>query len=455
MTESRDRSALQVSDFDFDLPAELIAQQPPAERGTSRMLILDRVTGNLEDRHFTDLPSLLNPGDLLILNDSRVLPARLYARRTTTRGKQESTGQIEVFLTQPEAAENPSSQQWKALVKPGRKIQVGDQLEFLSEGSGSIQPSNKLEFPSERSGSTHPLNKLESLSEKSGSFQPMNQPELHAEGAGAFQPLDDLDFRTEGAGAFRPLNLPPTREGFSPGKPILRAEVIARGEFGERTLRFDPVANFYEALDQIGHMPLPPYIKRDDATADQARYQTVFADQRGSVAAPTAGLHFTPEIMKAIEARGVEIQKITLHVGLGTFAPLRVETVADIHLHSERYTLPAITAQALNKAKSEGRRIVAVGTTAVRTLEHVTRQSQGLPLQPHSGETSIFISPGHSFQLVNAMLTNFHLPKSSLLMLVSAFAGRENGRAQVLNAYRHAVQERYRFFSYGDCMFLS
>lgn len=381
---------LRVSDFDFALPEELIAQQPPTERGTSRMLVLNRSLpqgeASLADLHFTDLPALLNPGDLLILNDSRVIPARLYAHRTNARGKQEPSGLIEVLLTHPDGAGN-----WKALVRPGRKVRNGDRLEFFAEG----------------------------------------------------------------AGAFRPLNQPQASEGFSPGtrEPLLCAEVTASGEFGERTLRFAPVEDFFAVLDQIGHMPLPPYIRRDDATTDHERYQTVFATERGSVAAPTAGLHFTPSILEAIAARGVEIAKLTLHVGLGTFAPLRVERVDEIRLHSERYTLPAATADALNRARAEGRRIVAVGTTAVRTLEHCAlaeqTKSNGL-IQPHSGETSIFISPGFQFRLVNAMLTNFHLPKSSLLMLVSAFAGRE----RVLEAYAHAVREHYRFFSYGDCMFL-
>jgi S-adenosylmethionine:tRNA ribosyltransferase-isomerase len=355
---------LTVADFDFHLPEELIAQQPPAERGTSRMLVVDRTTGALTDCLFTDLPSRLNPGDLLVLNDSRVIPARLYARRANSRGKQEATGQIEVLLTSPDAEGT-----WTALVRPGRKVRAGDILEF---------------------------------------------PNLSHE-------------------------------------VVLTAEVLAAGEFGERTLRFEPVTDFYAALEQIGHMPLPPYIKRDDANADRERYQTVFAHEKGSVAAPTAGLHFTPEILAEIAARGVEVAKVTLHVGLGTFAPLRVEKLSEIHLHRERYTLSAETAEAINRAKREGRRIVAVGTTTVRTLEHVAQAANGLPLEAHSGETSIFLQPGHEFQLVSAMLTNFHLPQSSLLMLVSAFAGRE----RVLAAYEHAVRERYRFFSYGDCMFLS
>jgi S-adenosylmethionine:tRNA ribosyltransferase-isomerase len=383
---------LRVADFDFALPEELIAQQPPAERGTSRMLVLNRALPkgepSLTDRTFADLPSLLNPGDLLVLNDSRVIPARLYARRVTPRGKQEPSGQIEVLLTHPDAEGN-----WSALVRPGRKVRIGDQLEFFAEEASA----------------------------KERAFRPLNQPQANA--------------------------------GFSPGsrEPLLRGEVLSSGEFGERTLRFSAVEDFFAVLDQIGHMPLPPYIKRDDATADRERYQTVFAAQRGSVAAPTAGLHFTPSVLEAIAARGVEIAELTLHVGLGTFAPLRVERVDQIHLHSERYTLPTATAEALNRAQAERRRIVAVGTTAVRTLEHCAQTSQGRPLEPHTGETSIFISPGFQFRLVCAMLTNFHLPQSSLLMLVSAFAGRE----RVLEAYAHAVRESYRFFSYGDCMFIA
>jgi S-adenosylmethionine:tRNA ribosyltransferase-isomerase len=375
---------LRVADFDFHLPEELIAQQPPAARGASRMLVLNRADNSLADSSFTDLPSLLNPGDLLVLNDSRVIPARLYAHRVTSRGKQEPSGQIEVLLTSQDGAGN-----WNALVRPGRKVRPGDHLEFYAEG----------------------------------------------------------------AGAFRPLNQPQAQRGFSPGnrEPLLRAEVLSTGEFGARLLQFAPVEDFFAILEQIGHMPLPPYIKRDDATADRERYQTVFAAQRGSVAAPTAGLHFTSPILESIRARGVEIVKLTLHVGLGTFAPLRVDRLDQIHLHSERYTLPAATAECLNRAQAEGRRIVAVGTTAVRTLEHCAQTAQRHPLEPHTGETSIFISPGHQFRLVNAMLTNFHLPQSSLIMLVSAFAGRE----RVLEAYAHAVRNKYRFFSYGDCMFLA
>ncbi|HUA91133.1 MAG TPA: tRNA preQ1(34) S-adenosylmethionine ribosyltransferase-isomerase QueA [Terracidiphilus sp.] len=354
---------LRVSDFDFDLPEELIAQQPPAERGQSRMLVLNRTTGAFQDSSFSTLPSLLKPGDLLVLNDSRVIPARLYARRTLVRERERPTGRIEVMLTEP-AGRN----RWRALVRPGRKVAIGERLVFPA----------------------------------------------------------------------------PT------GEIALEAEVLERGPFGERLLRFEPVDDFFAAIDRIGHIPLPPYIRRDDVASDRERYQTVFAHERGSVAAPTAGLHFTNEMLQALTATGVEVAQITLHVGLGTFAPLHVERVREVHLHRERYTLSASTADAINRAVADGRRIVAVGTTAVRTLESVAFRAQGRALEPHSGETEIFIAPGFPFRLVGGLLTNFHLPQSSLLMLVSAFAGREH----VLVAYRHAVEARYRFFSYGDCMFI-
>jgi S-adenosylmethionine:tRNA ribosyltransferase-isomerase len=356
---------LRVDDFNFDLPQELIAQEPPLERGQSRMLVMNRASGVLNDAKFANFPSLLKPGDLLVLNDTRVIPARLYARRTLLREHEKPTGRIEVLLTEP-AGEHL----WRALVKPGRKVAIGEVLTF-PDSDGTI---------------------------------------------------------------------------------ALQAEVLERGDFGERLLRFAPVDDFFDILDSIGHMPLPPYIRRDDEAADRKRYQTVFAwGERGSVAAPTAGLHFTQRTLTELAARGVEIARVTLHVGLGTFAPLRVETLDEVRLHRERYTLPADTADAVNRAVREGRRIVAAGTTVVRTLEHCALEAAGGELQPHSGVTEVFISPGFDFRLVGGLLTNFHLPQSSLLMLVSAFAGRES----VLAAYRHAVQHKYRFFSYGDCMFLS
>lgn len=355
---------LRVADFDYSLPEELIAQQPPAERGASRMLVMDRETGALQDSTFAELPSFLRPGDLLVLNDSRVIPARLYARRTLRRERELPTGRIEVMLTEP-AGEN----RWRALVRPGRKIAIGERLVFPGQD----------------------------------------------------------------------------------GKILLEAEVLERGEFGERLLEFVPVDDFFAVLDQIGHTPLPPYVHRDDASADRERYQTVFARKRGSVAAPTAGLHFTSQMLQALGSNGIEIARITLHVGLGTFAPLRVERVNEVRLHRERYTIDAETAEAINRAAAEDRRIVAVGTTVVRTLESAALGTPDGRIKPHSGTTEIFISPGFKFHLVNALLTNFHLPQSSLLMLVSAFARRE----QVLSAYGHAVRQQYKFFSYGDCMFLS
>jgi S-adenosylmethionine:tRNA ribosyltransferase-isomerase len=247
--------------------------------------------------------------------------------------------------------------------------------------------------------------------------------------------------------------------------PLLTAEVIASGPFGERTLRFAPVSDFHAALARIGHMPLPPYIRRDqalqaDSAEDRERYQTVYSRQPGSAAAPTAGLHFTPEVLAALRARGVEIQYITLHVGLGTFQPVRVSRLADIRLHSERYTLPTETAGALNRALREGRRVVAVGTTTTRVLEHIAAQASPNPLhlEPHSGSTSIFLGPGHRFRIVGGLLTNFHLPESTLLMLVAAFAGTrtgpEAGLRTILDAYAHAIRQGYRFYSYGDCMLL-
>ena len=242
-----------------------------------------------------------------------------------------------------------------------------------------------------------------------------------------------------------------TGEQLTFGDNILNAEVIAHGEFGERTIRFEPVADFYGALEKLGHMPLPPYIHRQDEAADRGRYQTVYANERGSVAAPTAGLHFTPQILQKIREKGVQIEHVTLHVGLGTFQPVRVAKVEDIHLHTERYTLPHSTAEAVNSAKRERRRVIAAGTTTVRTLEHCASVARDGRLEPHSGATNIFISPGYKFQIVDALLTNFHLPQSTLLMLVGAFGGCE----QVLAAYNHAVEAGYRFFSYGDCMFLS
>ncbi len=370
MTEVR------VSDFHFDLPEELIAQTPPAIRGSSRMLVLDRANGGFRDDHFRNLPQHLRPGDLLILNDSRVLPARLFATRAglhTQSNSPEPTGRIEVLLTQQLAEQYPGENVWSALVRPSRKVQPGEYLHFAAPGES---------------------------------------------------------------------------------EPLLRAEVLDSAEFGERTLRFEPAPLFHAIIDRIGHIPLPPYIHRPkeapDQPEDRERYQTVYCCQPGSAAAPTAGLHFTPEMLTTLGERGVQIETVTLHVGLGTFQPVRAEVLSEIKLHAEHYTLPEATAAAINVARREGRRVIAAGTTTTRTLEHCAQLADGAAFVAHSGQTSVFLSPGYKFRIIDGLITNFHLPQSTLLMLVSAFAGKD----AVLAAYAHAVREQYRFFSYGDCMLL-
>jgi S-adenosylmethionine:tRNA ribosyltransferase-isomerase len=360
-----------VSDFHFHLPDELIAQEPLAARDSSRMLHLLRASGHYSDRQFHDLPTLLQPGDLLVFNNTRVFPARLYGRRKGAHAQAVSQhnpaarnflqGRVEVFLTR-QLSSSPND--WECLVRPGRKIGVGEHLLF---------------------GDHHEL----------------------------------------------------------------QAEVLARAGFGERHIRFQPIEDFYSVLDRIGHVPLPPYISRPDSSRDRDRYQTVYAQGRGSVAAPTAGLHFTAEILDRIRHRGVETTEITLHVGLGTFQPIRVERVEDHKIHSESYSISPAAASAINQALRDSRRVVAVGTTTVRTLEHAIRCG-GQTISPGAASADLFIYPGHEFKVVKAMLTNFHLPQSSLLMLVSAFAGKENA----LRAYDHAVTQRYRFYSYGDCMLI-
>jgi S-adenosylmethionine:tRNA ribosyltransferase-isomerase len=354
---------MNLSDFDYPLPEERIAQRPLEDRAASRMLVLHRSERRWEDRAFRDLPEYLRPGDCLVLNDSRVFRARLYGRRAGVHAlpigrknparKEYLHGQVEVFLLRPEAA---NSRQWQVLVHPGRKVKTAERILF-DEG--------------------------------------------------------------------------------------LEAEVIARGAYGERTLRFDYSGDLYEKFNRIGHVPLPPYIKRGDEPFDVARYQTVFASQPGSVAAPTAGLHFTPEILEACRAAGADVAYVTLHVGLGTFQPVRAERVEEHRLHAERFELSPENAARMRAAE----RLVAVGTTSVRTLETAARSGA---LDAAGGDTDIYIYPGFEFRATGAMLTNFHLPRSSLLLLVSAFAGRDF----VLEAYHHAVECGYRFYSYGDCMLI-
>lgn len=346
------------ADFQFELPPELIAQQPPPERSGARMLVVDRREGRWRDAAFADFPSFLGPGDALTLNNTRVLPARLFGRRAGRAGAagQPPTARVETLLLEP-VSQSPL--RWTALVKPGRKIDIGERIVY-DEG--------------------------------------------------------------------------------------LEARVVERGERGSRTLEFQPAGRFFEIVDRIGHLPLPPYIQRQDGEIDRARYQTVYSKDRGSAAAPTAGLHFTPEILEAVRSRGAATVEITLHVGLGTFQSIDDDVDVLAHkLHAERFEMTADAAAALNAAK----RIVAVGTTSTRTLEHAIRLGRG-SFEAASGRTDLFIYPGFEFQAVGALLTNFHLPGSTLLMLVSAFAGKE----LILAAYRHAVEQRYRFFSYGDCMLI-
>jgi S-adenosylmethionine:tRNA ribosyltransferase-isomerase len=360
-----------VSDFHYDLPDELIAQEPLADRAGSRLLRLEAATGRFEDRRVREFPQLLRPSDLLVLNNSRVFPARLYGHRGGLRAQPVSPrnpaardflrGRVEVLLTR-HLREDPN--EWQCLVRPGRKIGVGEHLFFGDQDE-------------------------------------------------------------------------------------LRAEVTGRGSFGERTIRFEPVDNFFAHVDKAGHVPLPPYIARPDSVSDRERYQTVYARERGSVAAPTAGLHFTAEILERIRGRGIETAEITLHVGLGTFQPVRVEQVEEHRLHSEAYSISAEAAGKIARARNQARRVVAVGTTTVRTLEYAAQQGGG-EVRASSGEANLFIYPGYKFQMVGALLTNFHLPQSTLLMLVCALGGRES----VLRAYAHAVEQRYRFYSYGDCMFV-
>ena len=340
---------MKKSDFYFDLPPELIAQTPIPERDHSRLLCLDRQTGALEHRHFYELPSLLRPGDCLVINDSRVLPARLLGRRS-------SGGAAELVLLR-----DLGDDCWECLCRPGKRLREGAEVLF---GNGELTAIVEEVLPG-----------------------------------------------------------------------------------GNRKIRFHYEGIFLEVLDRLGKMPLPPYIKEE--LQDRERYQTVYSRELGSAAAPTAGLHFTPELMDQIRANGVEICPITLHVGLGTFRPVKEDEIENHEMHSEFCIISEETAECVNRCRQNGGRIIAVGTTSCRTLESFANES-GM-LQPCSGWTDIFIYPGYRFRCIDALITNFHLPESTLIMLVSALAGRE----QVLNAYRVAIENCYRFFSFGDAMFIS
>jgi S-adenosylmethionine:tRNA ribosyltransferase-isomerase len=345
-----------VADFDFQLPEQLIAQDPPAVRGGSRLMVLRRDTGSIEHSTFSRLGDYLRRGDLLVLNDTKVFPARLLGRRIP------GGGAAELLLLERETDDT-----WQALVHPGQKLKPGARMRF---GSGTLG---------------------------------------------------------------------------------LYGEILAAHFRGRRTVRLwaDPHTDTESVIDAIGHVPLPPYIKRDDRPLDRERYQTVYARSRGSVAAPTAGLHFTPELLDMLSALGIERTALTLHVGYGTFKPVTVEQVEDHVVDAERFEVSPEAATALTRARRQRLRIVAVGTTTTRALESLPVSTEGV-VDARSGETAVFIRPGHEFRLVDALLTNFHLPRSSLLMLVAAFAGRP----RVLDAYREAVAHGYRFYSYGDAMLI-
>ena len=341
---------LKTSDFNFELPEELIAQTPMEKRDGSRLLTLDRITGKTEHMHFFDLPKYLRPGDCLVLNNTRVLPARLIGHRERTGGA------IEVLLLL-DKGENV----WECLVRPGRKMRVGDRVEF--------------------------------------------------------------------------------------GEGVLKAEVIEVLENGNRLVRFEYEGIFLELLERLGQMPLPPYIKAE--LNDPERYQTVYSKELGSAAAPTAGLHFTKELLKQVEEMGVKLCYVTLHVGLGTFRPVKEENILDHEMHSEFCMISQETADIINETKRNGGRVICVGTTSCRTVESWAAEDGTMTAS--SGWTNIFIYPGYRFKVLDGLITNFHLPESTLIMLVSALAGREH----VLDAYAEAVRERYRFFSFGDAMFIS
>jgi S-adenosylmethionine:tRNA ribosyltransferase-isomerase len=465
----RQNELVLVSDFDYPLPPELIAQQPLADRSASRLLHLDRGRDLLEDRRFLDFPDLLRHDDLLVFNNTKVLPARLYGHRSGSRAQPLSQqnsaakdflrGRVEVLLTRQLAP-----LEWEALVHPGRKLGVGERIYF---GGNADETSHELaaeiiargEFGERRLRFDPPAHRA--------NFRgPRRRPILHAAG----------------------------RNDEHATTPTI-AETAMVGDPGASGT--DPVDDFFAALSRLGHIPLPPYIDRPDMPGDREHYQTVYAKLPGSVAAPTAGLHFTPEILDRIRQRGLETAELTLHVGLGTFQPVREEIVEEHKLHREGFEISPDAAEQIQRARDAGRRIVAVGTTTVRTLEYAALNSPseqdrlewGVQRTPDArppkivipsdepvageesracpelaegdraaerrivtrrGEADIFIYPGFEFQVVGAMLTNFHLPKSTLLMLVSAFAGRE----RILRAYEHAVEQRYRFYSYGDCMFV-
>jgi S-adenosylmethionine:tRNA ribosyltransferase-isomerase len=405
-----------VSEFHYHLPEELIAQEALADRAGGRMLGLESSTGQCRNLRFREFPELLRGSDLVVFNNTRVFPARLLGCRGGSRARvlgvrnpavnESLPGRIEVLLTRQVRSE---PNEWECLVRPGRKIRVGERLFFGEQGELQAEVIARRDF-GERTIRFVPALPGFARGDSRGRVSPHEASE-HSHSVG----LQSLD-------------------SDSPHD-------------GSDDSQFSATHDFFRVLEKIGHVPLPPYIGRGDSAGDRERYQTVYARERGSVAAPTAGLHFTAEILGRMRERGIETCEVTLHVGLGTFQPVRVERVEEHKLHSESYSISADTAEKINRARCEGRRVVAVGTTTVRTLEYAAEQGAG-ELHAGAGEANMFIYPGFKFQVVGALLTNFHLPESTLLMLVCALGGKEN----VMRAYEHAVRERYRFYSYGDCM---
>jgi S-adenosylmethionine:tRNA ribosyltransferase-isomerase len=387
-----------VSDFNFELPEELIAQEALADRAGSRLLHV-RSGAELCDRTFREFPELLRADDLVVFNDTRVFPARVFGRRIGTAGlsgenqsRDVAPGRIEVLLTRQVSVE---PNEWECLVRPGKKIGVGERLVFGERDELQAEVISRGEFGERRI---------------------------------RFAAAERL----------------PAGEGFA--LPDSRGR-LSPHEHSGAGIEDAHAQDFFGVIEKIGHVPLPPYIGRADSLGDRERYQTVYARERGSVAAPTAGLHFTAEILERMRGRGIETCEVTLHVGLGTFQPVRVKRVEEHRLHSEDCSISEEAAEKINRARSAGRRIVAVGTTTVRTLEYAAEQGAG-EIRAGAGEANIFIYPGYKFRVVGALLTNFHLPESTLLMLVCALGGKEN----VMRAYEYAVWQKYRFYSYGDCM---